>query len=474
MKRLDDIAVRQWQRIGSRLLPFADAASDDLPMGRLLRLSLFMVSVGMTMVLLAGTLNRVMIVELNVPAWIVAVMLALPVMFAPVRALIGFRSDVHKSAIGWRRVPYMWLGTMLQFCGLAIMPFALILLSDESPNRTAGVLGAALAFLVTGAGVHTVQTSGLALASDLSPPEKRPRVFAFLYVSLLAGMIVSAIGLGLALADFTNTRLAQVIQTVASLVMILNVAAMWKQEPRRPDLTVGDPSASFLREWSAFAAAPGSLRLLAATAIGTAAFSMQDVLLEPYGGSLLDMSVSQTTLLTALTAAGALGGFVQAGVALSRGMNACRLAAMGALVGIPALVAISIAGAFGEPWLLRAGALLIGFGGGLLTVGTLTAALRLPTTGHEGLAIGAWGAAQATAAGVGLGLGGAIKDAFGDLAATGAFGAALETPWASYGVVYQIEILLLFVTLAVIGPLARYAGEERSAQSSFDLAEFPG
>jgi BCD family chlorophyll transporter-like MFS transporter len=474
MSRLDDIAVRQWQRLGPRLLPFADAASEQLPLSRLLRLSLFMISVGMTMVLLAGTLNRVMIVELGVPASIVAVMLALPVLFAPMRALVGFRSDVHKSAIGWRRVPYMWMGTMLQFSGLAIMPFALILLSDESPNRTAGVLGAALAFLITGAGIHTVQTAGLALASDLSPADKRPRVFAFLYVALLAGMIVSALAFGLALAGFTNTRLAQVIQTVASLVMIFNVLAMWKQEPRRPELTTGNPDASFSREWRVFAAVPGSVRLLAATTLGTAGFSMQDVLLEPYGGSLLGMTVSQTTLLTALTAGGALGGFVLAGTALTRGMNACRLAALGALAGVPALVAISLAGAFGEPWLLRAGAVLIGFGGGLFTIGTLTAAVRLPTTLHDGLAVGAWGAAQATAAGVGLGLGGAIKDAFADLAASGVLGAALQSPWASYGVVYQIEILLLFVTLAVIGPLARYGSEERSRDSSFGFAEFPG
>jgi BCD family chlorophyll transporter-like MFS transporter len=216
------------------------------------------------------------------------------------------------------------------------------------------------------------------------------------------------------------------------------------------------------------------VRLLAATAIGTAAFSMQDVLLEPYGGSLLGMSVSQTTILTALTAAGALLGLYFAGLWLARGMNACRLAALGALAGVPALVAISVAGAFAAPWLLRAGALLIGFGGGLFIVGTLTAAVRLPSTGHEGLAVGAWGAAQATAAGLGIGLGGAIKDIFADIASTGAMGVSLQSPWASYGVVYQIEIVLLFVTLAVIGPLARYGSEARSQESSFGFAEFPG
>jgi BCD family chlorophyll transporter-like MFS transporter len=73
--------------LGPRFLPFADAASPDLPLSRLLRLSLFQVSVGMALVLLVGTLNRVMIVELNVPASLVAIMVAMPVLFAPFRAL---------------------------------------------------------------------------------------------------------------------------------------------------------------------------------------------------------------------------------------------------------------------------------------------------------------------------------------------------------------------------------------------------
>ncbi|MDB2461141.1 PucC family protein, partial [Planktomarina temperata] len=76
-----------------RMLPFADAASDELPLGQLLRLSLFQISVGMAAVMLLGTLNRVMIVELSVPAFIVATMIAIPVLIAPFRALLGFKSD---------------------------------------------------------------------------------------------------------------------------------------------------------------------------------------------------------------------------------------------------------------------------------------------------------------------------------------------------------------------------------------------
>src|SRR5262249_52551889 len=132
MTRITNSLARGWMLLGARYLPFADAATEELPLGRLIRLSLFQVSVGIAVVLLNGTLNRLMIVELAWPTWLVAVMVSLPLLFAPLRALIGFRSDTHRSALGWRRVPYIWFGTLLQFGGLAIMPFALIVLSGDA------------------------------------------------------------------------------------------------------------------------------------------------------------------------------------------------------------------------------------------------------------------------------------------------------------------------------------------------------
>jgi BCD family chlorophyll transporter-like MFS transporter len=131
--------VTAWSSLGSRFLPFADAASADLPLSRLLRLSLFQVSFGMAVVMLVGTLNRVMIVELKVPAALVALMVALPLLAAPFRALIGFRSDRHRSELGWRRVPYIWMGTLMQFGGFAIMPFALLVLAGAGQSSQAPV-----------------------------------------------------------------------------------------------------------------------------------------------------------------------------------------------------------------------------------------------------------------------------------------------------------------------------------------------
>lgn len=186
-------------------LPFSDAGSEGLPLSQLLRLSLFQVSVGMAAVMLLGTLNRVMIVELGLSAFLVAAMIALPVLVAPFRALLGFKSDTYRSAIGWKRIPYLWFGTLWQFGGLAIMPFSLLILGGYDQLYIppfAGEAAAAVAFLMTGLGMHMTQTAGLALAADRADDETRPRVVALLYVAFLAGMLVSALLIGWLLRDF--------------------------------------------------------------------------------------------------------------------------------------------------------------------------------------------------------------------------------------------------------------------------------
>lgn len=478
-RRLNDTLARGWRQVGPRFLPFADAATTELPLGRLLRLSLFQVSVGMALALLNGTLNRVMIVELGVAAWLVSAMVALPILFAPLRALIGFRSDTHRSALGWRRVPYIWFGSLLQFGGLAIMPFALLVLSGDTHGPLIyGQLGAALAFLLVGAGLHTTQTAGLALATDLAPEAARPRVVALMYVMLLLGMVVASTALGALLAAFTQIRLIQVIQGAALLTMGLNLVALWKQEARDPARTAaqrGAPRPRFATAWRVFVRGGRASRLLVAVGLGTAAFSMQDILLEPYGGQILHLGVGATSALTALMAGGALAAFALAARWLQRGSDPCRLAAGGALMGVFAFAAVVFAEPMGSATLFRAGVLLIGFGGGLFAVATLTAAMNLDTHDQRGLALGAWGAVQATAAGLAIAAGGALRDLVSGLATQGAFGPALAGSSVGYSFVYHLEILLLFATLVAIGPLARAGNGPRAHRPpSFGLAEFPG
>lgn len=476
MKRLNDIAARGWLRMAPQFLPFADAASRELPLGRLLRLSLFQISVGMAVVLLNGTLNRVMIVELAVPAWLVSIMVALPLLFAPFRALIGHRSDTHRSLLGWRRVPYIWMGTLLQFGGLAIMPFALIVLSGDSNGPAyVGHVGAGLAFLLVGVGLHTTQTAGLALATDLAPPGLRPRVVALLYVMLMAGMVFASLVFGAVLAEFSQIRLIQVIQGAGLATMLLNIAALWKQEARDRALT--DPQRTredFRLAWRRFVAQPRASRFLIAVGLGTAAFSMQDILLEPYGGEILHMAVGSTTMLTAILAAGTLAGFALAARQLGRGGDPFRIASLGAVVGLAAFPSVMIAAPANSLPLFLVGTALIGLGGGLFSVSTLTAAMAREGSDGNGLALGAWGAVQASAAGLAVAAGGILRDAANALSEQGLLGPALTGRSVGYGIVYQIEIVLLFAALIAIGPLVRSAGTLAASQAKFGLAEFPG
>ncbi len=445
-----------WREIGPGFLPFADAGTDELPMRRLLRLSLFQVTVGMAAVLLIGTLNRVMIVELGVPAWLVAVMVSLPLVFAPLRAVVGFKSDNHRSVLGWRRVPYLWFGTLLQFGGLSIMPFALIILSgDSSAPAWVGDAAAGLAFLLVGAGLHTVQTVGLALATDLAPTRAQPKVVALLCMMMLLGMVASALIFGLALSPFSEMRLIQVVQGAALLTMVINSVALWKQEPRQRDRAPVNTK-SFLQTWREFRRGGQAKRRLVALGIGTVAFSMQDILLEPYGGKVLGLPVAATTAMTALLAIGGLIGFGIGARILGRGADPYRLAGTGALAGLAAFAALIFAAPFEAPFLFALGVAGIGLGAGLFAHCTLTAAIGTCGPGQVGLVLGIWGAVQASAAGLAVAAGGLIRDGVGMMADAGLLGPTLRTPATGYVAVYVIEVGLLFATLVAVGPLVRF------------------
>ena len=182
--------------------------------------------------------------------------------------------------------------------------------------------------------------------------------------------------------------------------------------------------------------------------------------------------MGETSALTALLALGALVAFGFAARRLERGGDACRLAAAGALIGLPAFAAVALAAPMESPLMFRLGTLAIGFGGGLFAIGTLTAAMALEGEGRTGLALGAWGAVQATAAGIAIAAGGFLRDFVTGLAHHGSLGPAVVGPAAGYSAVYQIELVLLFLTLIVLGPLVKRSGRvPATPQSTLGLAQ---
>ncbi len=189
----------------------------------------------------------------------------------------------------------------------------------------------------------------------------------------------------------------------------------------------------------------------------------------------MKLTVGQTTALTAFFAIGTLGGFAIAARTLGRHADPYRVAGFGAVAGVFAFAAVIFSAPLNSVLLFRIGTALIGFGGGLFAAGTLTAAMGLARDGESGLALGTWGAVQATAAGTGIALGGGIRDALSSLASHGMLGRALTDPSIGYSAVYHIEIALLFATLVAIGPLVRSTSlTHPRSPSKFGRAEFPG
>jgi BCD family chlorophyll transporter-like MFS transporter len=275
------------------------------------------------------------------------------------------------------------------------------------------------------------------------------------------------------LRSFDYIKLIKIIQGAALCTMVLNLVALWKQEARGSAPAEEEETLSFTESFKSFLLGGSASRLLVAVGLGCAGFNMQDILLEPYGGELLHLSVSATTGLTALMAAGTLAGLFYAARWLSRGRDPYKLAAFGALIGVVGFTAVAFAAPCHSVRMFCVGIVFIGFGGGWFSVGTLTASMSLSAQGHSGVAIGAWGSVQATVAGAGIAFGGATRDVLSALAVRGALGPGLTSPAVGYCFVYVLEIALLFGTLVVIGPLVSSDEKRRLIPTRFGLAELP-
>jgi MFS transporter, BCD family, chlorophyll transporter len=190
------------------------------------------------------------------------------------------------------------------------------------------------------------------------------------------------------------------------------------------------------------------LRLLA-VGLGTLAFSMSDIVLEPYGGEVLGLGVGTTTMLSALLAGGSLLGFAYASYILSLGADPFRMASLGTVIGLPAYALIIFAAGSDTPAIFTLGVLLAGIGTGLFGHGTLTATMRLAPTGQVGIAMGAWGAVQATSQGVGATIGGVVRD----VAQGWNLGLDLPAKASGYVLIYGLELALMLATLAAMWPL---------------------
>ncbi|MDZ7599700.1 MAG: PucC family protein [Desulfobacterales bacterium] len=357
--------------------------------------------------------------------------------------------------------------------------------ASDRPDFAGEVL-AALAFLMTGLGMHMTQTAGLALAADRATDETRPRVVALLYVMFLLGMAVSAVIVGWLLRDFDPITLIRVVQGCAVATMVLNMIALWKQEKVRPMTRAERAGAApalprrlgRLRPRRHRGAAsggrvPGHHGLQHA---GRAAGTLWRRDPGPVGvrHHASDRDVDALGALVGLRCWPARW--------LARGIDPFRMAARGLLVGHRGLFGRHLRRpAAGSPRCSTRAPRLIGLGGGLFAVSTLTrrddpAGQRRwrarPCAGGLGGGAGHRGGPVASF------IGGALRDIVGHAADGRARSARpWPTPPSAIPFVYHVEIGLLFITLVALGPLVRYRARipqrRTSALPRIGLADFP-
>lgn len=417
---------------------------------RVLRLGLFQFGMGLSLAPITGTLNRVLIDELRVPAVAVGFLIAIHYFVSPVRAMIGFQSDKKRAAGRWR-TPYVVFGAMLTYGGLACAPFALILLSgDGTISFWPAMIACTVIFLAYGIGVNIVETAYLALVSDITAARDRGRVLAVLWTLLVLGTVVSSIVIGWLLQNYSNILLIRVMQGSAVIFIVLAFLALWGQERLRSDGRVEGPlDGTVIRAtlWQSvrILLSQRPLRnLFVVLFISTLAFSTHDVLLEPYGGQVLGMSVAETTQLTALWGIAMLISIAAAGWLLWRGRSPVLPIILGCAVGAVGFFVISYASDARLADLFRSGVWFIGMGRGMFIVGSIALVMSLADRSHIGLFLGLWGVMQALAQGFGTVGGGLLRDV-----AQHQFGSVV----LGYTVVYGTSLALLVIALTLLGAL---------------------
>ncbi len=382
---------------------------------RVLRLGLFQFGVGVSLAPITGTLNRVLINEFALSAGFVALLMSIHYFISPIRTIIGHVSDRKRIEGRWR-TPFIILGTMLTFGGLTTAPFSLVLFSPDSVLKGDIVYVICVAiFIVYGVGINIVETTYLALVGDITTDQDRGKILAILWLMLVSGTVVGAFFAGLTLVDYTHTKLIAVLQGSSVVFVVCTIAALYDQERLRPDGTLVNDIArkaryslkeSLIRVWNA----PTLRSLFFVFFVATLGFGTHDILLEPYGAEILQMSVTATTFLTALWGIAMIFAIVIAGLWLWRGGSSARLIIAGGITGMLGFGLVTISGYLNVVGSFQLGVATIGIGRGLFIVGSIATVMSLADRDHTGLFLGIWGVVQSLAQGFGTIGGGVARD----------------------------------------------------------------
>ena len=370
-----------------------------------IQLACLHVAVTMTAVPIQSALARVMIRELALPATLVAVLAAFPYIFSPLQVAIGSFTDRHPVA-GRRRSPAIVLGLFLCAAGLALSPLAAYALPGG------GVAGLALSLLSFGAwgiGFNLASVSYFSLAAELSGEKGRSRTIAMMFFLMIVGIIVTSIVLSRMLDPYSPAVLARAFLWIAGAALALGLAGLVGLEGRGADGQGVEARITWRARLEALGGNRHARLFFVYLLFLLVAILGQDVLLAPFGGVALGMSVKESTGITSVWGTFTLIGLVVAG--LLEGVAPKRLvAAISSWAVVGSYLALLATGLLVDRGLFYAGVSVLGLATGTATVANLSLMLDMTVIGRVGLFMGAWGMADALARLAGNLLSGAVRD----------------------------------------------------------------
>ena len=418
-------------------------ASGGLSWLGIVRLGLVQTALGAIVVLTTSTINRLMVVELALPAMIPGALVALHYAVQILRPRMGYGSDV-----GGRRVPWIIGGMIVLALGGFLASAATALMTA---SFTAGLALAVLAFLAIGVGVSAAGTTLLVLLAKLTAKDRRAAAATIVWLMMIAGFAVTAVLTGRFLDPFSFGRLMLVTGVVGLLAVLVTIAATWGIEAaHRGADTAGESEAKPpFREAVAEVWADPQARLLTIFIfVSMLAYSTQDLILEPFAGLVFGFTPGQSTALSGVHHGGVFAGMILVAVAATaiggRVLGSLRLWTVGGcLASAVALVAVIMAGLSGHVAAVRPGVFALGIANGtfaIAAIGTMMSMAGEGTAGREGTRMGLWGAAQ----GIAFGLGG-----FGGTVMIDVARALVPSLERAYALVFGLEAAL-FVLSAVL------------------------
>ncbi len=401
-----------------------------------IRLGFLHVALAITFVAINGVLNRLMIHDLAIPASIVAALVVLPYVLSPMQVWLGAYSDRH-PLFGYRRTPYIAVGLILSMGGMALTPYAALLIAEQF---WLGLLVGLGVFLIWGIGYNLAVVGYLSLASDLFPERERSRVIAVMWFMMIISLIFTAILMGRALEPYSDAQLLRVFALAGLTGIGLMLLGLVGLEPRhhKPPAQERHSQQDALR--AVFANSQARLFFIYLILLLTALLG-PDLLLEPFGAQAFGMNVEQTTQLTATWGGATLAALLLYGLLLNRWMTKKPGALLGGILATVGLCTISVSGIFQIQALFLVGIITFGLGTGIATSTNLALMLDMTTPEQVGLFIGAWGFADSLARGAGSLLGGLGLDILNSV--TG-------NTTISYAGVFFIEALMLAVSLVML------------------------